>query len=668
MLPVGDAMNCRVAGRSAVLERPSVQQPLPQIIFSACWERRPIKKVSGGDIYLGSSGVYDANGGGTHHTAITLSGGTFHTVNMGPNTGGTLGTNSVLTGGADWAWASTLPATLATSPGPGIVTFAPEATRTITLNNQWSGIGRFNSKWPGDPGHGSGEQLHRQHNRQPGDAGVDRVGRDSQYAENYRRRRSDVGRFGSFLNCSPLVTGQTLTNSSSTAQFNGNLNTASGTVALRYTPGTPSFAVSGGVLSLATNTVFRVNNTVAALAPGNYKLISAGSGGFVSGAGLPPVTVGGGGVASGQYTSLGVSGNELYLIVTNDRPPKIANSVTNTLTPGSAWQMAITNLAALAGWSDPDGDAVSLSSVGPVSANGTNVTKDATYIYYNGALAADDYFQYTITDGKLTASGTVYIKVNVINDNATAVVPSETNHVISLDGAWRFYLERLTTYYSGSPPNITIVDSSQAFQRTDYVEGAGWTNLAVPGNWEMAGFSPATYYVPDTTSGLYRYWFQVPASWQGRVVRLALDGAQDSAEVWLNGQPVTVNEASWGINNYHESGWTGFQVDLTPQVRFGTTNLLAIRVVKKAASVDLDTGDYFILGGIYRPVTLYSVPQTNFADVQVETHLLPNNQAEVDVSTDVTGGDASTPVSMTLNGVETVANAANGKALFSLRL
>ena len=63
---------------------------------------------------------------GTHHTTINLSGGTFHTVDMGPNTGGLLGTNSILPDGADWGWASSLPATLATSPGPGVVTFAPE--------------------------------------------------------------------------------------------------------------------------------------------------------------------------------------------------------------------------------------------------------------------------------------------------------------------------------------------------------------------------------------------------------------------------------------------------------------------------------------------------------------------------------------------------------------
>ena len=105
--------------------------------------------VSGGDIYVGSGGVYDAGGGGTHHTAITLSGGTFHTLNLGPNTGGTQGTNSVLPDGADWAWAGTLPATLATSPGPGTVTFAPEATHTITLNAAFSGPGSLTVAGPG---------------------------------------------------------------------------------------------------------------------------------------------------------------------------------------------------------------------------------------------------------------------------------------------------------------------------------------------------------------------------------------------------------------------------------------------------------------------------------------------------------------------------------------
>jgi hypothetical protein len=44
------------------------------------------------------------------------------------------------------------------STGPGYVTFAPEANRTITLNNVWSGQGGFNVNGPGTVNAGSGLQ------------------------------------------------------------------------------------------------------------------------------------------------------------------------------------------------------------------------------------------------------------------------------------------------------------------------------------------------------------------------------------------------------------------------------------------------------------------------------------------------------------------------------
>jgi hypothetical protein len=118
------------------------------------------------------------------------------------------------------------------------------------------------------------------------------------------------------------------------------------------------------------------------------------------------VTVNGSGIATGEQALLETSGNQLYLVV--DAAPMITNSVvTENVTTGLAWKIAITNLASVAGWSDPDGDTVTLSSVGPTSFNGTNVTSDAHYIYYNGPVTVADHFSYTITDGTLTNSGTV---------------------------------------------------------------------------------------------------------------------------------------------------------------------------------------------------------------------------------------------------------------------
>lgn len=249
-----------------------------------------------------------------------------------------------------------------------------------------------------------------------------------------------------------------------------------------------------------------------------------------------------------------------------------------------------------------------------------------------------------------------------------AVVPDEPGHVKSLDGIWRFKLEQPGGYDTSStngdrPMPIRTPATFEPFQTPDYQEGPEWTNLAVPGNWEMAGLSPATYDQPDNASGFYRLWFNVPESWKGRSVRLAFDGVQNGAEIWLNGNPVPVDEPSWGRENYHESGWTAFQADLTSQVKFGEKNLLALRVTKNTRSSDLDTGDYFFLGGIHRTVELFSVPQTHIADVTVRTHLLDGNRAEVTVLVAVTGGDASN-ISMHLDGIqgEIRASVENGQA------
>jgi len=237
-----------------------------------------------------------------------------------------------------------------------------------------------------------------------------------------------------------------------------------------------------------------------------------------------------------------------------------------------------------------------------------------------------------------------------------AVIPNDTDYVKSLDGAWRFKLEQPGGYDSKStngdrPMPILLPLKLDPVQNLDYTEDNDWVSLNVPGNWEIAGLSVATYNQPDNASGAYRLWFDVPSSWEGREVRLAFDGVQNGAEFWLNGNPVMVDEPSWGRGNYHEGGWTAFQVDLTPQIKFGAKNLLAVRVTKNTRSADLDTGDYFFLGGIHRTVKLFSVPKTHVDDVTVQTRLLDGNRAEVKVLTSIAGNDVST-VSMQLKDVD----------------
>lgn len=233
---------------------------------------------------------------------------------------------------------------------------------------------------------------------------------------------------------------------------------------------------------------------------------------------------------------------------------------------------------------------------------------------------------------------------------SAAVVPADAAYVASLDGTWRFRVVQppapSTAPTPGSwktPQPIETPAVSEAYQAPDFKEDDTWHDLAVPGNWEIAGYSPATYDNPDNAAGLYRKWIDVPASWAGRRVLINFDGVQNGAEVWLNGQPVPVHEPSWGRSNYHESGWTAWQADLTPHVKFGERNLLAMRVAKNTKSSDLDSGDYFFLGGIYRTVTLFSVPQTHIRDITVRTTLESGGKAKVAVLADVAGVSGKPP-------------------------
>ena len=249
----------------------------------------------------------------------------------------------------------------------------------------------------------------------------------------------------------------------------------------------------------------------------------------------------------------------------------------------------------------------------------------------------------------------LFVGAAALSLQAAVPLPSESENAISLNGVWRFKLEQAPAPprflgTSGKPIPIDLPTNFESFYSIDYHEDSAWHELAVPGNWEMAGFSPATYNQPDNASGFYRVKFGVPAGWNGRQVKIHFDGVQNGCEVWCNGRPVAVEEASWGRTNYHEGGWTEWQADITPVVQFGRTNLLALRVTKNTKGVDCDTGDYFLLGGVHRPVTLFSLPPTHFQDIAVRTTLLPYDEAEVAVLAQLNGPAKNGTVNVRLEG------------------
>ena len=130
-----------------------------------------------------------------------------------------------------------------------------------------------------------------------------------------------------------------------------------------------------------------------------------------------------------------------------------------------------------------------------------------------------------------------------------------------------------------------------------------WRSLDLPHDWGVEG--PFKMEYPGETGKLpwwgvawYRRHLEIPAADQGRRIFLDVDGAMSYSTVWLNGQCV----GGWPY------GYSSWRVDLTPFVKFGADNVIAIRLDNPAQSSRWYPG-----GGIYRNVWLVKTAPVHVA-------------------------------------------------------
>jgi beta-galactosidase len=186
--------------------------------------------------------------------------------------------------------------------------------------------------------------------------------------------------------------------------------------------------------------------------------------------------------------------------------------------------------------------------------------------------------------------------------------------VLSMNGDWRFKLEHgVSPAVAGVMPASTE-GAAGVFAATD-ANDKDWKSIPVPANWEIEGFSRPTFQDRGNNSsddiGLYRRSVNVPANFAGQQVLWHFDGVYDGAEVFVNGRRV----------GYHESGFTAFDIDVTPALQPGKPNLFAVRVYKKTPSGNMDKGDFWCLGGIYRDCYLVALPSVHVDDITIRTDL-----------------------------------------------
>ena len=134
-----------------------------------------------------------------------------------------------------------------------------------------------------------------------------------------------------------------------------------------------------------------------------------------------------------------------------------------------------------------------------------------------------------------------------------------------------------------------------------------WQQVNLPHDWAINGpfykGEPATVgggmgRLPSPGVGWYRKQISITEADAGKNIYLEIEGAMSYAIVWLNGKLV----GGWPY------GYASWQIDLTPYIKFGETNQLAIRLDNPNNSSRWYPG-----GGIYRNVWLIKTNKVHVA-------------------------------------------------------
>ena len=209
-----------------------------------------------------------------------------------------------------------------------------------------------------------------------------------------------------------------------------------------------------------------------------------------------------------------------------------------------------------------------------------------------------------------------------------------------LDGIWKFKLFK-------SPAD------ADRFRQEEY-NPSDWQDIAVPGNWELQGFSDPIYtnvsypwslskggkhvvhpftdekgapnppYVPEENpTGCYYRSFSIDESWLDRDIFIYFKGVEAAYYLWINGEEVGYSEDSKLPSEFHISKYL-----------HAGTNSIALQVMRFASGSYLEDQDYWSLSGIFRSVYLYAKPKQRIVDWKLTA--MPDLPASIgNVSADV---------------------------------
>jgi hypothetical protein len=171
-----------------------------------------------------------------------------------------------------------------------------------------------------------------------------------------------------------------------------------------------------------------------------------------------------------------------------------------------------------------------------------------------------------------------------------------------------------TLMLSGTGSDHTV---NWEFFCTEGRNSGKWTTIPVPSNWEQFGFGGYNYghdkdSLRHKEKGLYKYRFNVPAAWRNKVVQIVFEGSMTDTEVKINGK---------SAGPIHQGSFYCFRYDISRLLKYGKQNLLEVTVAKHSANESVNRaerkGDFWIFGGIFRPVYLQAFPKQYIQHVAV---------------------------------------------------
>ncbi len=168
-------------------------------------------------------------------------------------------------------------------------------------------------------------------------------------------------------------------------------------------------------------------------------------------------------------------------------------------------------------------------------------------------------------------------------------------------------------YLSGTDKDHTV---PWDFQVTAGRKAGAWSTIPVPSNWELQGFGTYKYGGPaprPDEQGRYRHRFDVPRAWRGMRVDLVFEGSMTDTEAWIDGQ---------SVGPKHQGAFYEFRYDVTALLRFGARQQLEVLVSKESSDASVNEAerhsDFWIFGGIYRPVYLEARPAESIERVAID--------------------------------------------------